>query len=80
MKLEEVTDLYFLQIQKKRRQVAKVQCRDIKNECPEPTCDEPELLPGRCCKTCPGDTNSKFFLVFTQVLVQLQLLLLKLPL
>ncbi|KAI4460395.1 chordin [Holotrichia oblita] len=42
-------------IQRKRRIVAKVQCRSIKNECPEPTCEEPALLPGRCCKTCPGD-------------------------
>ncbi|CAF4903450.1 unnamed protein product [Pieris macdunnoughi] len=44
-------------VQKKRRVVAKVHCRNIKNECPEPSCDSPELLPGRCCKTCPGDTN-----------------------
>ncbi|XP_030040893.1 dorsal-ventral patterning protein Sog isoform X1 [Manduca sexta] len=45
-------------VQKKRRVVAKVSCRNIKNECPEPTCDTPELQPGRCCKTCPGDINS----------------------
>ncbi|OWR41594.1 chordin [Danaus plexippus plexippus] len=45
-------------VQKKRRVVAKVQCRNIKNECPEPSCDTPTLLPGRCCKTCPGDINS----------------------
>ncbi|XP_044272067.1 dorsal-ventral patterning protein Sog isoform X1 [Tribolium madens] len=42
-------------LQKKRRIVARVQCRSIKNECPEPTCDEPVHRPGRCCKTCPGD-------------------------
>ncbi|XP_015519494.1 dorsal-ventral patterning protein Sog isoform X1 [Neodiprion pinetum] len=42
-------------VQKKRRIVARVQCRNIKNECPKPTCEEPVLLPGRCCKTCPGD-------------------------
>ncbi|KAL0268044.1 UNVERIFIED_CONTAM: hypothetical protein PYX00_010127 [Menopon gallinae] len=41
--------------QKKRRIVAKVQCRNIKHDCPKPTCDEPVLLPGRCCKICPGD-------------------------
>ncbi|KAJ8984920.1 hypothetical protein NQ317_012166 [Molorchus minor] len=41
--------------QRKRRIVARVQCRSIKNECPEPTCEEPVLLPGRCCKSCPGD-------------------------
>ncbi|XP_065092482.1 dorsal-ventral patterning protein Sog [Ochlerotatus camptorhynchus] len=45
-------------VQKKRRIVARVQCRNIKNECPKPTCDEPVLLHGRCCKTCPGDVNS----------------------
>ncbi|KAL4715900.1 hypothetical protein ACJJTC_013200 [Scirpophaga incertulas] len=47
-----------LPVQKKRRIVAKVRCRNIKNECPEPSCDTPVLLPGRCCKTCPGDVNS----------------------
>lgn len=45
-------------VQKKRRIVARVQCRNIKNECPKPTCDEPILLPGRCCKSCPGDLHS----------------------
>lgn len=45
-------------IQKKRRIVARVQCRNIKHECPEPTCDEPVLLPNRCCKTCPGDSDA----------------------
>ncbi|GLV35923.1 short gastrulation [Carabus blaptoides fortunei] len=44
-----------VKVQKKRRVVARVQCRNIKNECPKPSCDEPVLLPGRCCKTCPGD-------------------------
>ncbi|XP_059052840.1 dorsal-ventral patterning protein Sog [Achroia grisella] len=47
-----------LPVQKKRRMVAKVHCRNIKNECPVPSCDSPVLLPGRCCKTCPGDVNS----------------------
>ncbi|XP_053609140.1 dorsal-ventral patterning protein Sog [Plodia interpunctella] len=42
-------------VQKKRRLVAKVHCRNIKKECPVPSCDEPVLLPGRCCKVCPGD-------------------------
>lgn len=44
--------------QKKRRIVAKVQCRNIKNECPEPTCAEPILPKGRCCKVCPGDSHN----------------------
>ncbi|XP_069359482.1 dorsal-ventral patterning protein Sog isoform X1 [Maniola hyperantus] len=47
-----------ISVQKKRRVVAKVHCRNIKNECPEPSCDTPTLLPGRCCKTCPGDIDS----------------------
>ncbi|XP_013164867.1 PREDICTED: dorsal-ventral patterning protein Sog [Papilio xuthus] len=47
-----------ISVQKKRRVVAKVHCRNIKNECPEPSCDTPVLLPGRCCKTCPGDVDS----------------------
>jgi hypothetical protein len=49
----------LLKVQKKRRIVARVQCRNIKNECPKPTCAEPILLPGTCCKTCPGDSHSK---------------------
>ncbi|XP_066993747.1 dorsal-ventral patterning protein Sog [Anabrus simplex] len=44
--------------QKKRRVVAHVQCRNIKDECPIPSCPEPVLHPGRCCKTCPGDEPS----------------------
>ncbi|XP_014484870.1 PREDICTED: dorsal-ventral patterning protein Sog isoform X2 [Dinoponera quadriceps] len=45
-------------VQKKKRIIAKVQCRNIKNECPQLTCDEPVLLPGRCCKSCPGDFST----------------------
>ncbi|XP_054013502.1 dorsal-ventral patterning protein Sog [Hylaeus anthracinus] len=45
-------------VQKKRRIVARVHCRNIKNECPKLTCDEPVLLPGRCCKSCPGDFST----------------------
>ncbi|XP_020300569.1 dorsal-ventral patterning protein Sog isoform X2 [Pseudomyrmex gracilis] len=45
-------------VQKKRRIIARVQCRNIKNECPKLTCNEPVLLPGRCCKSCPGDVNT----------------------
>jgi len=47
--------IFCFQVQKKRRIIARVQCRNIKNECPKLTCDEPVLLPGRCCKSCPGD-------------------------
>ncbi|KAG5681985.1 hypothetical protein PVAND_011384 [Polypedilum vanderplanki] len=54
-------------VQKKRRIVARVQCRNIKNECPKPTCEEPILLPGRCCKICPGDSSHPDLLQDTPV-------------
>uniref|UniRef100_A0A672Z738 Chordin n=1 Tax=Sphaeramia orbicularis TaxID=375764 RepID=A0A672Z738_9TELE len=38
----------------------KVNCKNIKQDCPEPECDEPILLPGHCCKTCPkGEDDRK---------------------
>ncbi|XP_055909088.1 dorsal-ventral patterning protein Sog [Eupeodes corollae] len=43
-------------VPKKRRIVARVQCRNIKNECPPANCDDPILLPGKCCKACPGES------------------------
>ncbi|XP_017869500.1 PREDICTED: dorsal-ventral patterning protein Sog [Drosophila arizonae] len=49
--------IFTFQIPKKRRIVARVQCRNIKNECPPAKCDDPISLPGKCCKTCPGDRN-----------------------
>ncbi len=39
---------------KKNRIVAKTHCVNIGNKCPAPKCDDPVLLPERCCKTCPG--------------------------
>ncbi|NP_001310761.1 dorsal-ventral patterning protein Sog-like precursor [Parasteatoda tepidariorum] len=42
-------------VQRKRRIMSKVRCKNIKNDCPKPTCDDPVLLPQRCCKTCPGE-------------------------
>ncbi|KAJ3590716.1 hypothetical protein NHX12_008665 [Muraenolepis orangiensis] len=30
----------------------KVNCKNIKQDCPETHCDHPVLLPGYCCKTC----------------------------
>lgn len=48
--------LSFEQVTKRRRIVARVQCRNIKNECPKPACDEPIQKPGKCCKVCPGET------------------------
>ncbi|XP_051963635.1 chordin-like [Xyrauchen texanus] len=38
----------------------KVSCRNMKQDCPELTCDDPVLLPGQCCKSCPkGDSDRK---------------------
>ncbi|MEE6521087.1 hypothetical protein FKM82_019138, partial [Ascaphus truei] len=31
----------------------KVSCKNIKQDCPPPSCGNPILLPGHCCKTCP---------------------------
>ncbi len=55
--------LFYWQIHKKRRIVGRVSCRSIKSECPKPTCPDPVLLPGRCCKVCPGQTNSEYCFV-----------------
>merc|ERR1719150_1729351 len=45
-------------IHKKRRIVGRVRCKNIKTECPKPTCPNPILLPGRCCKVCPGQNDN----------------------
>ncbi|XP_013878343.1 chordin, partial [Austrofundulus limnaeus] len=47
--------------QKSRRGkvLGKVNCKNIKQDCPELDCDDPVLLPGHCCKTCPKGTNDK---------------------
>uniref|UniRef100_A0A3Q3L9V9 Chordin n=1 Tax=Mastacembelus armatus TaxID=205130 RepID=A0A3Q3L9V9_9TELE len=37
----------------------KVNCKNIKQDCPDPDCDEPILLPGHCCKTCPKGNHPK---------------------
>uniref|UniRef100_A0A8C2ZLC0 Chordin n=1 Tax=Cyclopterus lumpus TaxID=8103 RepID=A0A8C2ZLC0_CYCLU len=31
----------------------KVNCKNVKQDCPDPDCVDPILLPGHCCKTCP---------------------------
>ncbi|XP_053565037.1 LOW QUALITY PROTEIN: chordin [Bombina bombina] len=31
----------------------KVSCKNIKHDCPPPSCSNPILLAGHCCKTCP---------------------------
>uniref|UniRef100_A0A667ZP86 Chordin n=1 Tax=Myripristis murdjan TaxID=586833 RepID=A0A667ZP86_9TELE len=45
----------YCEPQKSRRGkvFGKVNCKNIKQDCPELDCDEPVLLPGHCCKTCP---------------------------
>ncbi|XP_048838240.1 chordin [Brienomyrus brachyistius] len=37
----------------------KVSCKNIKQDCPEPSCEDPVLLPGRCCKICPKGEEEK---------------------
>ncbi|XP_054727208.1 dorsal-ventral patterning protein Sog [Anastrepha obliqua] len=44
-------------VPKKRRIVVRVQCKNIKHDCPIATCNDPVQLPGKCCKTCPDDKN-----------------------
>ncbi|XP_061923916.1 chordin-like isoform X3 [Entelurus aequoreus] len=45
----------YCEPQKSRRGkvFGKVNCKNIKQDCQNPDCDEPILLPGHCCKTCP---------------------------
>eukprot|EP00095_Tigriopus_kingsejongensis_P008722 maker-scaffold1705_size30607-snap-gene-0.3 protein:Tk08722 transcript:maker-scaffold1705_size30607-snap-gene-0.3-mRNA-1 annotation:"chordin" len=45
-------------IHKKRRIVGRVKCKNIQSECPKPSCSNPVLLPGRCCKVCEGQSNN----------------------
>lgn len=51
--------LFFPWQQKSRRGkvFGKVNCKNIKQDCPDPDCDDPVLLPGHCCKTCPKSKN-----------------------
>uniref|UniRef100_A0A8C8JEZ8 Chordin n=1 Tax=Oncorhynchus tshawytscha TaxID=74940 RepID=A0A8C8JEZ8_ONCTS len=37
---------------RKSKVLGKVSCKNVKRDCPEPSCDDPVLLPGQCCKTC----------------------------
>ncbi|KAL5008423.1 hypothetical protein ScPMuIL_014004 [Solemya velum] len=32
-----------------------VKCQNIKTRCPPPNCDNPVILPNRCCKSCPDE-------------------------
>uniref|UniRef100_A0A8C7TYG0 Chordin n=1 Tax=Oncorhynchus mykiss TaxID=8022 RepID=A0A8C7TYG0_ONCMY len=45
---------------RKSKVLGKVSCKNVKRDCPEPSCDDPVLLPGQCCKTCPkGEVDRK---------------------
>lgn len=37
----------------------KVNCKNIKQDCPNLDCDDPVLLPGHCCKTCLRSKNPR---------------------
>ncbi|XP_003968786.2 chordin [Takifugu rubripes] len=37
----------------------KVNCKNIKQDCPDLGCEDPVLLPGHCCKTCPERLDDK---------------------
>uniref|UniRef100_A0AAY4DFF8 Chordin n=1 Tax=Denticeps clupeoides TaxID=299321 RepID=A0AAY4DFF8_9TELE len=43
----------------KRKVYGKVSCKNIKQDCPEPNCDDPVLQPGHCCKSCPNEPPSQ---------------------
>uniref|UniRef100_A0AAQ5ZTM4 Chordin n=1 Tax=Amphiprion ocellaris TaxID=80972 RepID=A0AAQ5ZTM4_AMPOC len=50
----------YCEPQKSRRGkvFGKVNCKNIKQDCPDPDCDDPILLPGHCCKTCPKGNHA----------------------
>lgn len=45
---------------KRRRIVGYPKCRSIKDECPKLNCNKPVSMPGKCCKVCPDEMQSKF--------------------
>uniref|UniRef100_A0A3P9IP14 Chordin n=1 Tax=Oryzias latipes TaxID=8090 RepID=A0A3P9IP14_ORYLA len=51
----------YCEPQKHRRgkKSGKVNCKNIKQDCPDLDCDDPVLLPGNCCKSCPKDTKKQ---------------------
>uniref|UniRef100_A0AAQ5XT39 Chordin n=1 Tax=Amphiprion ocellaris TaxID=80972 RepID=A0AAQ5XT39_AMPOC len=51
----------YCEPQKSRRGkvFGKVNCKNIKQDCPDPDCDDPILLPGHCCKTCPKGSGDR---------------------
>lgn len=45
--------------------VGKVNCKNMKQDCPVPTCPRATLLPGHCCHTCPKGEASRYLPVGT---------------
>lgn len=40
--------------------MGKVNCKNMKQDCPVPTCPRATLLPGHCCHTCPKGEASRY--------------------
>lgn len=57
----------------------KVNCKNIKQDCPDPDCDNPILLSGHCCKTCPKGNHLltqshqvfRFYCLFLKCVIQI---------
>lgn len=58
-----------VKVRKKNRIVAKVQCRNVKTECPKVTCNNPVILEGQCCKTCPQETQPQESIQDNEIMV-----------
>ncbi|XP_060028066.1 chordin isoform X3 [Erinaceus europaeus] len=43
---------------RRARGPGRVSCKNIRPECPAPTCGQPRQLPGHCCQTCPPDRGA----------------------
>lgn len=41
--------------------MGKVNCKNMKQDCPVPACPRATLLPGHCCRTCPKGEESLCF-------------------
>uniref|UniRef100_A0A8C5HPF8 Chordin n=1 Tax=Gouania willdenowi TaxID=441366 RepID=A0A8C5HPF8_GOUWI len=58
----------YCESQKTRRGkvLGKVNCKNIKQDCPDLDCDYPVLLPGQCCKICPKGKTCTRHLCFRE--------------
>ncbi|CAG7786079.1 unnamed protein product [Allacma fusca] len=45
-------------VQRKRRIVGRIKCRNVKNDCPPVDCSDAVSVPGKCCKICPEKLKS----------------------